>query len=70
MSARPGSKHHNAKLTDATVRAARKTFANGSWVMLDGKKHPVNISTLARKYGVSHQTMHSALKGQTWRHVS
>jgi hypothetical protein len=70
MAARKGSKHHNAKLTNATVREARRVYANGSWIMLDGKQHPVNVSNLARKYGVSHQTMYSAIKGHTWRHVS
>lgn len=69
MAARKGAQHHNAKLTEATVKAARKAYRNASWVMLDGKRHPVNISTLARKYGVSHQTMNSCLKGDTWRDV-
>jgi hypothetical protein len=70
MAARTGSKHHAAKMTDATVRAARKAFAEASWVMVDGKRHPVNTSTLARKYGVTHQTMRAILTGKTWRHVS
>lgn len=70
MSARQGSKHHAAKMTDATVRAARRAFNEASWVMLDGKRHPVNASTLARKYGVTHQTMRAILRGDTWKHVS
>jgi hypothetical protein len=69
MPARKGSKHHAAKMTEATVRAARKAYANASWVMFDGKRHPVNASTLARKYGVTHQTMQAVLDGKTWKHV-
>ena len=59
MAARPGAKHHNAKMTPAKVRAARKAYATGDW----------SISALARKYGLSHQSMGSLLKGETWRHV-
>lgn len=69
MAARPGGKHHAAKLTEATVKAARNTFATGKFVMLDGKRWPVTASSLARKYGVTHQTMRAALRGDTWRHV-
>lgn len=69
MVAHKGSKHHMAKLDEASVRAARRTFAEGSWVILDGKRHPVSASSLARKYGVAHQTMASILRGDTWRHV-
>lgn len=57
MSARSGNKHHNAKLTAAKVRAARKSYATG-------KK---TIQALADKYGVRQQTMWSALKGKTWK---
>lgn len=70
MAARQGAQHHAAKMTEATVKAARKAYAEASWVMLDGKRHPVNASTLARKYGVTHQTMRAILKGHTWRHVT
>lgn len=69
MVAHKGSKHHAAKMTESTVRAARKAYAESSWVLLDGKRHSVNASTLARKYGVTHQTMRSILKGDTWKHV-
>lgn len=69
MSANKGSKHHAAKMTEATVRAARKTYETGSWVVIAGKRWPVNVNTLARKYGVSHQTMHALLKRETWQHV-
>lgn len=69
MSARKGAQHHAAKMTEATVRAARKAYNEASWVMVDGKRHPVNASTLARKYGVTHQTMRALLRGETWGHV-
>jgi hypothetical protein len=69
MAANKGSKHHASKMTEATVRAARKSFENGSWIMLDGKRTPVSTSSLARKYGVSHQTMDSLLRRETWKHV-
>jgi hypothetical protein len=69
MAARQGKNHHAAKLTEATVRAARKTYEKGSFVLVDGKREKVTVNALARKYGVSHQTMHSALKRQTWKHV-
>lgn len=70
MAARQGSDHHAAKMTPATVRAARKAHAKASWIVLDGKRHPVNANTLARKYGVTHQTMRSLLSGETWKHVT
>lgn len=70
MAANKGTKHHAAKLTPAIVRAARKTREEGQFVVIEGKRHPVTISSLARKYGVSHQTMHSALTGKTWGHIS
>lgn len=70
MAANQGSKHHAAKMTDATVRAARKAYDNGSFIMVDGKRSPVTVNALARKYGVSHQTMHAIVKRQTWKHVS
>lgn len=70
MAANQGSKHHASKMTEAKVRAARKAFTDASWVVVDGKRHPVNASTLARKYGVTHQTMRSILKNETWKHVS
>lgn len=69
MSANQGSKHHAAKMTEATVKAARNTFENGKFLMVDGKRHPVTVNALARKYGVSHQTMHAVLKRKTWKHV-
>ncbi len=70
MAARTGSGHHNAKLTDRTVRAARKAYNGGSkFIVVNGERRPVNVRNLAEKYGVSHQSMHSALTGRTWKHV-
>jgi hypothetical protein len=69
MAARQGSKHHAAKMTEAKVRAARKAFANPTFIVVDGKRQPVNTATLARKYGISHQAMRNILSGQTWGHV-
>jgi hypothetical protein len=70
MAANKGAKHHAAKMTEAGVKAARKAYDNGSFIMVDGKRHPVTVNALARKYGVSHQTMHALLKRRTWQHVS
>lgn len=69
MSAKKGAKHHNAKMTAATVRAARETYETGRWILVDGKRQPVNIKNLARKYGVSSQTMHAIIRGKTWTDV-
>ena len=69
MAANKGSEHHAAKMDEASVRAARKTFESGHWLVIGGKRWPVNVNTLARKYGVSHQTMRSLLHRETWQHV-
>ena len=69
MSAKKGAKHHNAKMTAAKVRAARDTYENGSWIIVDGKKAPVTVKALADKYGVTHQTMHAIIKRRTWKDV-
>lgn len=60
MAARQGAKHHSAKLTVAKVRQARKTYAGGK----------TTVRQLAEKYGVAHQTMWAAIKGQTWKNVT
>lgn len=70
MSAHKGAKHHAAKMTEAGVRAARKSYESGNFIVIDGKRSPVTVNSLARKYGVSHQTMHSILKRETWKHVA
>jgi hypothetical protein len=60
MAALQGAKHHNAKMTAAKVRQARKSYDTGKWT----------ISDLARKYGISHQTMWSIVHRKTWAHVA
>lgn len=70
MPAKQGSAHHNAKMTPASVRAARKAFTRGGRVMVDGKLADATIASLARKYGITHQSMRSILFHETWRHVS
>lgn len=47
-----------AKLTEETVREARELSFRGETSV-----------ALAKKYGVSQATMHSAIKGKTWGHV-
>ncbi len=56
---RPGSKHHNAKLTEDGVVQARILRSNGYMV-----------KDLAIRFGVSQPTMSAALNGTAWRHVS
>ena len=70
MPALQGTKHHAAKMTVAKVRAARKTFESGQYVLIEGKRLPVTVAALARKYGVAHQTMHAILNRTTWKHVT
>ncbi|MFD4474597.1 helix-turn-helix domain-containing protein [Streptomyces sp. NPDC058471] len=60
MAAHTGVKHHNAKMTVAKVRQARKSYATGKW----------SIRRLAEKYGVSHQAMWSVVQRKTWQHVA
>lgn len=60
MSARPGAKHHSAKLTNVKVRTARKHHADGT----------ATTAQLAKRYGVSWPAMHSAITGHTWKHVT
>lgn len=66
MPARQGSKHHAAKLTAAKVRQARKSYE----VRDSNGKRKWSIQALADKYGVTWSTMHNALNGVTWKHVS
>lgn len=51
-----GEAHYCAKLTEAAVRAIRKSGET--------------ISGLAEAYGVSRPTLRSAKFGRTWKHVS
>lgn len=70
MAAHKGAKHHAAKMTEASVRAARNAYEHGNFILVDGKRSPVTVNALARKYGVSHQTMHAIVKRETWKHVA
>ena len=74
-----------SKMTREQVREAREAYAAGvavhnAWIeacgehKLSGMRRPdrpvvVTILDLARKYGVAFGTMHSLLKGDTYRHV-
>lgn len=53
---RPGSQHHNAKLTEAVVRE----------ILADIESRPTE---LGRKYGVSPSTICDIRSGRTWVHV-
>ena len=53
-----GSRHATAKLTEKDVREARRLSRRG-----------VSSPTLARRYGMSHAGMLSALIGRNWKHV-
>jgi hypothetical protein len=69
MAANKGSAHHASKMTEADVKAARKTYDTGKFIIVDGKRQPVTVNALARKYGVAHQTMHAIVKRKTWKHL-
>lgn len=69
MAANRGSKHHMTKLTEADVRAARKAWQGGRWIVVEGRRVPVTAAALARKYDVADQTMRNILAGRTWKHV-
>jgi DNA-binding FadR family transcriptional regulator len=66
MAAKPGNKHHMAKLTAAKVKQARKSYE-----VRDKKtgKRKWSAGKLAEKYGVSRTAMRLALIGETWKHV-
>lgn len=70
MPARKGTNHHASKMTEAKVRAARKSFNEGRAIVVDGKRVKVTIASLARKYGITHQSMNAIVHRQTWKHVS
>lgn len=54
-----GERHHNAKLTEADVREIRRLFAAGA-----------ACRALARRYGLSRNTMTNVVRGETWKHVA
>lgn len=71
MPAIKGNKHHKAVMNEAKVRAARKAYHSGqTTILVDGKRVPVTLAALAKKYGVAPQTMHAIVTGRTWKHVS
>jgi len=55
-----GESMPNAKLTDDDVRYIRRNYRP--------KKVPLRV--FAEKFGVTHQVVHRALLGVTWKHVS
>lgn len=69
MAANKGSRHHASKMTEAEVRAARRSYEKGTYIVVDGKREPITVNSLARKYGVAHQTMHAVVKRKTWKHI-
>jgi uncharacterized protein YjcR len=60
VTAHKGAKHHNAKMTTAQVRQARKSYATGKWT----------LQGLADKYGVTRQSMHAVIRRDTWKHIA
>ena len=56
---RRGAMNSNAKLTVEQVQEARRLFTVGAFTIAD----------LARRCGVNHKTMQSAVYRKTWRHV-
>jgi hypothetical protein len=53
-----GDAHHNSKLTEAIVVAAREQYAAGAI-----------LTDLAAKYGVGMGTIRDAIRGKNWRHA-
>lgn len=53
-----GSRHHNAKLTEARVVEARAAVGSGE-----------SVAAVARRLGVSANTLSAAVDGRQWRHV-
>lgn len=53
-----GEKHAKAKMTDETVRSARRAWAKGQ-----------SIKSLAREHGVSSCTISHIVNRKLWRHV-
>lgn len=55
-----GTRHPNAKLTEAVVRECRLRYATSV----------VTYAVLASEFGVHQQTVRNAVIGKTWRHVN
>jgi hypothetical protein len=54
-----GIEHPNAKLSSQKVTEALERFANGE-----------SQQAIAKSFGVTRQTIHKVLKGQTWKHIN
>lgn len=55
----PGEAHHNARLTDADIRAIREARANGE-----------SIVSLSKRYGMSYHWMSEIIHRRAWSHVA
>ena len=55
-----GEQHHLAKLTAEKVLAMRTRYVAGD----------VSMPALAREYGVNYASARSAIKGETWKHLT
>lgn len=60
-----GVHNHKAKLTEEQVREIR---ASG-WTPENNPHKAISAPKLARKYGVSHQTILGVLRGEFWKHL-
>lgn len=54
-----GEEYRSAKLTEEKVRTARALYATGE----------ISATEISRRMGVNSETLRSALRGKTWRHV-
>lgn len=66
MAQQIGTKHHAAKMNPAKVRQARKSYE----VRLRDGSRKWTKKALARKYGITPQSMNDILTNKTWKHVS
>lgn len=55
-----GSRHHNAKITEAVVMEARARYSAGD----------VTLQVLAEWAGVSKAVMHKIIRRKAWAHVT
>jgi hypothetical protein len=61
MPARPGERHHKARLTPQIVEEARRLYGSGDWTFF----------ALAERYDyvVEARTLRSAVRGESWAHL-
>lgn len=59
MSAKKGSEHHGAKITEKDVREIRRRYAAGG----------VSYKQLGIEFGLPHSNIGYIVKRQTWKHV-